>query len=271
MRLLIVIAAIAVITTALLPFQWFAVRFGRPARRRIPVLYHRMICALLGVRVNVVGRRSQSHPLLIVSNHVSWMDISVLTSIAPVVFVAKQEVASWPLFGRLAKLQRSVFVNRTQRHKTADVNAEIARRLAEGDPVVLFGEGTSSDGNRVLEFRSALIGSARDAVAQAEHVKRVWIQPLSIAYTGLLGLPLGRQHRPLVAWYGDFELAPHFAEIIRRGGVDVTVTWGEPIAFDESSDRKATTRLLESTVRRMTSLALRGRPAVGAPDNQTAA
>ena len=111
---------------------------------------------------------------------------------------------------------------------------------------MLFGEGTSSDGNRVLEFRSALIGAARDALAQAEHVSRVWIQPLSIAYTGLLGLPLGRQHRPLVAWYGDFELAPHLADILRRGGIDVTVTWGEPIPFDETSDRKATTRLLET-------------------------
>jgi 1-acyl-sn-glycerol-3-phosphate acyltransferase len=161
----------------------------------------------------------------------------------------------------LAKLQRTVFVNRNHRHKTADVNAEIARRLAGGDPVVLFGEGTSSDGNRVLEFRSALIGATREAVAQAEHVTRVYIQPLSIAYTGMLGLPLGRQHRPLIAWYGDFELAPHLAEVLRRGSIDVTLTWGAPIPVDETSDRKATTRTLENEVRRMTSLALCGRPA----------
>jgi 1-acyl-sn-glycerol-3-phosphate acyltransferase len=259
MRLRIVIAAIAVITIALIPFQWMAVRFALPARRRIPVFYHRMICALIGVRVRVIGQRSEQHPLMIVSNHVSWLDISVLTSIAPVVFVAKQEVASWPLFGLLARLQRTVFVNRTQRQKTADVTAEIAHRLAGGDPVVLFGEGTSSDGNRVLEFRSALIGAAREALA--DQSSRVWIQPLSIAYTGLLGFPLGRQHRPLVAWYGDFELAPHFAGMIRRGGVDVTVTWGTPLPFDESSDRKTVARLLETNVRRMTVLALRGRSA----------
>lgn len=259
MRLRLVIAAIAVITLALIPFQWLAVRFALPARRRIPVLYHRMICALIGVRVRVIGQRNDQQPLMIVSNHISWLDISVLTSIAPVVFIAKQEVASWPLFGLLARLQRTVFVNRTQRQKTADVNAEIGRRLAGGDPVVLFGEGTSSDGNRVLEFRSALVGAARDALA--EHSNRVWIQPLSIAYTGLLGFPLGRQHRPLVAWYGDFELAPHFAGMIRRGGVDVTITWGTPVPFDEASDRKAITRALETDIRRMTVLALRGRAA----------
>jgi 1-acyl-sn-glycerol-3-phosphate acyltransferase len=77
----------------------------------------------------------------------------------------------------------------------------------------------------------------------------------------MLGLPLGRQHRPLVAWYGDFDLAPHFAEAIRRGGIDVTLTWGDPIPFEEASDRKTIAGVLETQVRHMTSLALRGRPA----------
>jgi 1-acyl-sn-glycerol-3-phosphate acyltransferase len=261
MRLWIIIAAVAVLTIVLLPFQWIAVKFGFALQRRIPQFYHRLICALVGVKISVVGQRSAESPLMIVSNHVSWLDISVITASVPVVFIAKQEVAGWPIFGLLAKLQRTVFVNRNQRHKTADVNAEIARRLAGGDPVVLFGEGTSSDGNRVLEFRSALIGAAREAVAQAEHVTRVHVQPLSIAYTGMLGLPLGRQHRPLIAWYGDFELAPHLAEVLRRGSIDVTLTWGAPIPVDETSDRKVTTRTLENAVRRMTSLALRGRQA----------
>ena len=260
MRLWIVLAAVAIVTLVLLPFQWIAVKFGFALRRRIPQLYHRMVCALVGVKINVVGKRAENMPLMIVSNHVSWLDISVITASAPVVFIAKQEVAGWPIFGLLAKLQRTVFVNRNQRQKTADVNAEIARRLSGGDPVVLFGEGTSSDGNRVLEFRSALIGATREAVAQAQHGQRVWIQPLSIAYTGLLGLPLGRQHRPLIAWYGDFDLVPHLAGVLRRGSVDVTLTWGAPIAVDENSNRKATTRTLENDVRRMTSLALRGRP-----------
>jgi 1-acyl-sn-glycerol-3-phosphate acyltransferase len=194
---------------------------------------------------------------MIVSNHVSWLDISVLTSVVPVVFVAKEEVAGWPLFGLFAKLQRSIFVNRQQRQKTIDVNAEIAGRLMEGDPVVLFGEGTSSDGNRVLAFRSALIGAARDVVAQADREESVWIQPLSVAYTGLLGLPLGRQHRPVVAWYGDFDLIPHLVRILRTGGVDVTVSWGEPLAFGAHSDRKAIARDLEAAVRNMTANALR--------------
>ena len=130
---------------------------------------------------------------------------------------------------------------------------------AEGDPVLLFGEGTSSDGNRVLAFRTALIGAARDAMADAEHVKRVWIQPLSIAYTGLLGVPLGRQNRNMVAWYGGSSLWPHLRRLVARGAIDVTVTWGEPIAYDEFSDRKTVARRLEDEVRTLTVAALRGR------------
>jgi lyso-ornithine lipid O-acyltransferase len=265
-RTTFVLTTIAIITLVLIPFQWFSVLLKLPTRRSIPVFYHGIVRSLLGVRIQVIGKRLRQHPLLIVSNHVSWLDISVITSLAPVVFVAKREIASWPLFGLLAKLQRSVFVDRSRRHKTHEVNAEIAQRLAEGDPVVLFGEGTSSDGNRILPFRTALIGAARDALAEAEHAKRVWIQPMSIAYTRLLGLPLGRQHRGLVAWYGGAPLVPHLLGIARRGGIDVVVTWGDPVAFDETSDRKEVARLLETTVRRLTNDAMRGPPTVRKPE-----
>jgi 1-acyl-sn-glycerol-3-phosphate acyltransferase len=262
MRLLVVVPAIALFTLVLIPVQWLALRFDWPLKRNLPVFYHRVVCRLVGLRVSVVGERIAEHPLMIVSNHVSWADISVITSIAPVVFIAKSEVGRWPIFGLLAKLQRSVFVDRQRRHKTGDVNAEIAQRLAAGDPVVLFGEGTSNDGNRVLAFRSALIGAARDALAEAEHTGRVWIQPLSVAYTEMLGLPFGRQHRALIAWYGDMNLLPHLTAVLRKGAIDVTVTWGTPVPFDETSDRKEVARNLEQAVRRMTTVALRGQPMI---------
>lgn len=258
MQAFLSIGAIVVVTLVLLPFQWLAVRLNRPIRRRIPTLYHGIVCWILGVRIKTVGRRTDERPLLIVANHTSWLDISVITAVAPVVFVAKREVATWPIFGLLAKLQRSVFVDRTRRHKTPDVNSEIARRLADGDPVLLFGEGTSSDGNRVLAFRTALIGSARDAIAEAEHVKRVWIQPLSVAYTALLGLPLGRQSRCQVAWYGGASLLPHLRQLVARGAIDVVVSWGDPIAYDEFFDRKTVARRLEGEVRTLTVGVLRG-------------
>jgi lyso-ornithine lipid O-acyltransferase len=259
LRMAFSLGVITIVTLALIPVQWLAVRLEWPLRRRIPTFYHRIVCRILGIRITEIGRRVTEHPLLIVSNHTSWLDISVITAVAPVVFVAKSEVANWPVFGLFAKLQRSVFVDRNRRHKTADVNSEIARRLAGGDPVVLFGEGTSSDGNRVLAFRTALIGAARDALAEAEHAGRVWIQPLSLAYTGLLGLPLDRHVRPRVAWYGDTAMWPHFSWLVAHSAVDVVVTWGEPLAYDEASDRKTVARQMEQAVRGLTVAALRGR------------
>ncbi len=259
LRAAFVFAAVGAFTVALLPFQAVAVWFDLPLRRTIPVRFHRLVCALLGVQVRQTGARMHEHPLLIVANHCSWLDIPVIASVAPVVFVAKSEVAGWPVIGLLARLQRTVFVERARRHKTRDVNAVIAQRLAQGDPVVLFGEGTSSDGNRVLPFRSALTGSARDALAEAEHTGRVWIQPLSIAYTHMRGLPLARHDRPRVAWYGKMSLAPHLTRLARHGGIDVSLTWGEPLAFDEQSDRKQVARALETQVRRHTVQMLRAR------------
>ena len=257
LRTAFVLTVFALVTLVLMPVQWLAVALKRPLRRRIPVLYHRFVCRLLGVRVRTSGAPVDDRPLLIVANHSSWLDISIITSIAPVVFVAKSEIARWPFFGLLAKLQRTVFVERDRRQKTGEVNAQIAQRLAEGDPVLLFGEGTAGDGNRVLPFRTALIGAARDAIASAGNDK-VWIQPLSIAYVSQQGIALGRHLRPRAAWYGKMKLTQHIGKIVRTGAVDVSVTWGEPIPYDGAVDRKVLARQLESAIRTSTIAALRG-------------
>jgi 1-acyl-sn-glycerol-3-phosphate acyltransferase len=261
---IVVVALFALVTLPLMPLQWLAVALKSPLRRRIPVFYHRFVCRLLGIRVRVAGAPVARRPLLIVANHCSWLDISIITAQAPVVFVAKAEIARWPFFGLLARLQRTVFVERDRRHKTSEVNAAIAQRLAEGDPVLLFGEGTAGDGNRVLPFRTALIGAARDALAAAEHAGEIWIQPLSLAYVSQQGIPLGRHLRPRAAWYGKMGLVPHMGRIVRTGGLDVAVTWGEPVPYNGETDRKALARDLESTIRGATVAALRGKPH-GAP------
>lgn len=261
MRGFLSIAAIVVVTLVLLPAQSLAVAAGWPLARRLPSLYHRLCTAILGVRITVVGDPVPSRPLLIVSNHVSWLDICVITALMPAVFVAKREVATWPVIGVLARLQRSIFVDRGRRHRTADATAEIGRRLAGGDAVVLFAEGTTSDGSHVQPFRSALIGAARDAIAAAAHHgadPEVVIQPLAIAYTAVHGIPLGRASRATVAWYGSASLLPHLWQLVAHGAVDVTVSWGRALRYGAASDRKAAARLLQARVRAMTVAAARG-------------
>jgi 1-acyl-sn-glycerol-3-phosphate acyltransferase len=252
--------AFLALTLALLPLQLIGLLFDLRLQRSIPHLYHRILCALIGVRIREVGTRSTASPALILSNHVSWLDISVISALSPVVFVAKSEVARWPVFGWLAKLQRTVFIDRQARHQTGAATREIAGRLLGGDAVVLFAEGTSSDGTRVLPFRSALVGAVHHALGSSTHHANIIVQPMSIAYVGFGGVPIGRALRERVAWYGDADLMPHLARVLASGAVDVTVSWGEAVAYDMRADRKAIAREAEKSVRRMTAAALRAAP-----------
>ncbi|MEX0752770.1 MAG: lysophospholipid acyltransferase family protein [Xanthobacteraceae bacterium] len=258
-RVLIVAGAFLTMTPALIGMLWALERLRLPGAPRLIVAYYRLLRGLLGIRVRVVGEPARDHPALIVANHVSWADIVVISSLAPVAFVAKREVAGWPLIGSAARAQRTIFVDRARRHQTAAAVAEIVQRLNEGTPVVLFAEGTSSDGNRVLPFRSALLGAARDALAQTAPTQRILVQPLSICYTRSQGLPMGRRRRPLVAWYGDLDFVPHLRNFIRRGAVDAVVSWGDPVAYDATMERKTLVKSLENAVRGLTAEALRER------------
>lgn len=267
-RLPVTIAMLAAWTLMLLPFQLLCIAFNWRAQRAIPHLYHRVVCRLIGVRIRQVGQRSGLAPALILSNHVSWLDICVISALTPVVFISKSEVARWPVFGWLARLQRTIFIDRQARHRTGAATAEIGKRLLEGDAVVLFAEGTSSDGVRILPFRSSLIGAVHHALGHSTQHGAITVQPLSLAYVRFGGLPVGRALRECVAWYGDTDLIPHFLGILAAGAVDVTVSWGDPAATTIGTDRKQIARDAERHVRRLTRDALRAEQpghAVAAP------
>jgi 1-acyl-sn-glycerol-3-phosphate acyltransferase len=255
LRSLLIAALFFTMTPLVIAVQWLLGKLHLPGWGFIAAGYYRVLCAMLRIRVRVVGKPVRDRAVLFVSNHVSWADILVIGSLAPVAFVAKREVADWALVGITARLQRTVFVDRARRHQTGDAIAEIVKRLAGGIPVVLFAEGMSSDGNRVLPFRSALVGAVKEAASRGA----IQIQPMSICYTGLHGIPMGRQHRPLVAWYGELDLMAHIKAFIARGAVDAVVSFGEPVAADGAADRKAMAKRLEGAVRALTAATLRGR------------
>lgn len=226
--------------------------------RHFPSYFFHIICTLIEVRVETRGEIAENGPVLIVSNHSSWLDIPVINSIGPVSFVAKHEIASWPLFGILAKLGRSIFIDRSRRLATGNVTGELAERLADGDKIVLFAEGTSSDGNRVLPFKSAIIGAAEKAIAQSGH-DDILIQPMSITYVRRRGLPISRIDRPYFTWFGDMELLPHIWGVLMRTPIDVAINIGAPHKLSEYANRKELTRQLETDVRRMVLSSILGR------------
>jgi 1-acyl-sn-glycerol-3-phosphate acyltransferase len=243
-------------TPLLISIQWLVGKLGLPGWGSIAKFYYRVLIHILGIKVRIDGQPVRDRAVLFVSNHVSWADILIIGSIMPVAFVSKTEVGNWPLVGVTARLQKTVFVDRSRRQQTGDAIAEMVKRLHDSISVMLFAEGTSSDGNRVLPFRSALIGAVREAGARAGGIT---VQPMSIGYTRVNGIPMGRLHRPLIAWYGDLDFMPHITEFIARGAVDAVVSYGEPFAADGSSDRKAMTKSLEGAARQITAATLLGR------------
>lgn len=239
-----------------------SLRFGRGRIAALcPIVFHRVFLRLFSVQVTQSGTPpSAGEPALVLANHISWLDIIVLGSLRPLSFVAKSEIAGWPVIGTLARLQRTVFIDRAKRKATASVNATVADRLAGGDLIVLFAEGTTSDGNRLLPFRSSLVGAARTAIdPEAGGLDRIRLQPMAITYPRRNGLPLVRCERPEIAWYGDMELAPHLAVFLAQGPIDVHVVWGAPIAFEAGTDRKRATALAEASVRAVMQGAVTGR------------
>ena len=255
LRAVFIIVSFLVITLLGIPVQWLLLKLRSPAARTLPWRYHKLVAALFGIHIKVIGRPVTGEGVLMVANHTSWADIVIFSAATPLSFVSKAEVARWPLFGTLARLQRSVFVERHRRSATGETRDVIRERLLDGDTLLLFPEGTSHDGNTVLPFKSALLGAAEARLAGGAHVK---VQPVSTAFTGLHGLPMGRENRPLFAWYGDMEMVPHLWEALLAGPLDVVVQFHQPLSLDVM-DRKTLARRAEELVREGQAEALAGR------------
>jgi 1-acyl-sn-glycerol-3-phosphate acyltransferase len=238
-----------VVTLLLIPVQWLAVKLRLGWRRTLPHVYHRFVCRLLGIRIAVLGKPATGGVLL-TANHSGWIDIPVLSAVAPVSFVSKQEVNGWPFFGTLARLQRTVFTRR-ERAKALEDRDNIRRRLTDGDTLVIFPEGTSGDGNKVLPFKSALLSAAETVLGEGPNgiARHAPVQPVSVSYVALHGLPMGRENRPLFAWYGDMDLVSHLWEALGAGPIDVVVELHPPLTIDQAGGRKELAAAAEAAVR----------------------
>jgi 1-acyl-sn-glycerol-3-phosphate acyltransferase len=211
------------------------------------------------MRVTVIGTPSTDRATLITSNHISWTDIIAIGSKADVTFVAKSEIARWPFVGFMASLQRTLYVDRKRRSDAHRASREMGKRMASGGAVLLFAEGQSDIGTHVLPFRSALIGAAQHAMEEAG-AGEVMIQPLTIAYTKLQGLPVGRTDRSFIAWIKSKSIKQNMKEILTGGTREVTLAFGEPRPLTAGADRKKLAKEAETEVRRMLVALNRGRP-----------
>ena len=249
-RLGLIFLAAGLLLIILAPFQLLGIYLLPPLARGIPVFFHRCLLKLFGVRLHIEGKLEKGRPLLIAANHVSWLDIVVMGAVAPLSFVAKIEMAKWPLFGQLAWLQRTVFVQRQDRRKSADQANDIAQRMANRETMVLFPEATTSDGLRLIPFKTALFEAVKIALIESK-VEKAYVQPVAICYTRLHGLRIGLADMPHVAWPGEVGIGEHLIPLVAKGALDVTVRIGPTITFTEKSHRKTVAMSAHSTIREL--------------------
>ncbi|HVJ55100.1 MAG TPA: lysophospholipid acyltransferase family protein [Aliidongia sp.] len=249
------LGAYLLFTLFAMPVQAIALLCGlRGFTVGFPLFYHRTVVRILGFRLNVRGRLSTAQPTLFVTNHSSYLDIEMFGAVIPGSFVAKSEVKGWPLFGWLARLQRTVFVDRRVR-SSAEQRDSLAARLQSGDNVILFPEGTSNDGTRLRPFKSALFSAAEIRVES----RPVTVQPVTLSYTKLNGMPIGRDIRPLFAWFGDMELVGHLWTVAGLGITDIVIEFHPPVTIDCFGSRKKLAEHCERVIAEGLSAANSGR------------
>lgn len=184
-------------------------------------LWHWGVCWLIGLRIQTVGI-PPAGPFLLVSNHVSWLDIPVLGSTLPVCFLSKAEVRGWPLLGPLATMADTVFIERGA-HGAGEVSEHLVVRLKRGRNVVLFPEGTTSDGRSVRRFIPRLFMAA---IATESSV-----QPVAIRYPSVRGM------ESLAPFHGGERMGAHMLRVLAEPSIDVEVTLCQPIRDVESRRR----------------------------------
>ena len=227
------------LTLLLMPIQAALLFFKHPTARALPQIYHRMVCRILRVELQIEGNVPSVG--LIVANHVSWFDIPVLSAAARVSFVAKKDVASWPFFGTLARLQNTVFVDRERRHSTGQSRDEMLHRLRVGETLVLFPEGTSNNGRHLQPFKSTFF-----AAVEGTHIP---IVPVTLIYQSQHGLPLTLRQWPSVAWFGDMNLLPHLWAALKGGPLKVRVIFHAALSLPEHGHRKTLADAAEKQIR----------------------
>lgn len=238
----------------LAPLQWLLCRLVSEPPLHLPRLFHRLFCRLLGMDVVLSGAPVAQGPVLFVANHLSWIDIPVLGSRLPGAFVAKSEIAGWGPVGPLAALARTIFIERSRRTTAGHQRNAIAERLMQGQGVILFPEGATSAGVHVQPFKSALF-AALDGEGSGDWL----VQPVSLAYTRLSGLPVTRKQLPHIAWVGDVGLKEHALELLRLGRLRAEVLLHPPVRRSDFASRKALAQHAEAAVRNGYVALMRGR------------
>ncbi len=247
----------------LLPPTIISKRLKLPGYKFWPHLVHRSICDALNIKVTKFGEPLEGPPTLYVCNHVSWIDIIVLGHVIKGCFIAKRDMIDWPVLGYLSSLQRTIFIDREKRSDVVAQRQEMQDRIHGGDNLILFPEGTTSDGGSVLPFKSSLFGVTEKAMHLEQDAQgrtpELMVQPVTLVYKKINNMPTLRSTRPSVAWYADIEMGPHLKGVLNLLKVDVEVHFHEPVSRNIFKTRKELSAYCHRTIENRLLESLRGK------------
>ena len=216
-----------------MPLLFSSVRLtGFSGYKALPHYFHRGVQIILGLRVTFSGEQSGFKPTLFVSNHISYLDVFVLGEIRAY-FIAKSEVANWPVLGVLARFQNTLFFAR-DKAKARQQLAIMQDHLAQNKNLILFAEGTSTEGTHVEPFKSSLFAAADIASVSLP----VAIQPITVAYTHQVGRKMDQSTRDYYAWYARMPFWPHFKTLFTLRYVSVKVHFHPVCYLEQFKSRK---------------------------------
>lgn len=248
-RVFLLVVALVFFFVVGAPLQIMFARRSPGVAKRLAILFCRTLLRILRVSLDVEGSVERHGPILLVVNHVSWIDVLALGSIMPFCFLAKREVASWPILSAFAKVQGTVFVDRARRRGIPPANQQMADRMSEGRIVLLFPEGTTYDGTCPGPFYSSHFAAARDLLRGDLACDAVAVQPVALAYSS-----------PAAAWIGDDALLPHLWRVLRGPRLRCLVTLGPALAYQRDTDRKALAQQSRAAIITMLASARADRP-----------
>lgn len=228
-----------------IPAQMLVMAFTHgPASYILPSLWQRVICLIFGVKIIIEGTPLSGQQTLYVSNHISYLDIPVLGSVLRATFISKKEVSGWPVFGTLARLQQTAFISRSRKDLAQEKNT-LSNLIGAGKSLILFPEGTSTDGRDVAPFKSSLFSMTLEAGQRP-----VMIQPVTQRLESVNGQSADDQAvRDLYAWYGDMTMPPHLKGFARARGAVVRLIFHPPVDPRDFEDRKKLAETCESAIR----------------------
>tara|TARA_B100000401_G_scaffold437170_1_gene382153 strand:+ start:7506 stop:8288 length:783 start_codon:yes stop_codon:yes gene_type:complete len=212
-----------------------------------PLFFYRIIKNIAGIHVEISGLRKKKHKqedvgTLYIANHVSWFDILCLGSVLNARFIAKKEVASMGIFGFLAKLSNTFFIDNSSKNMIFQYNNFIKDKLLNGESLILFPEGTTSDGNSIKKFKSSLF----ECINSSDRLIKV--QPISICYVRKNNLPMGMYSRRFIAWVGETSMVSSMKEFLSSGSITVSLIFHPEVSMSRFDNRKELTSFCEEQI-----------------------